>query len=143
MSVHSVVSEINKTLQSFENAESYMESIEENGNIKFHLDESFPTLFQGFKITAKRTRIRNLREIAAFNVAKYISSENDVKKLKIPSSLYKLITVFLDTYSGDYKTAWNKKGNLEITKKDFKEWKPLTEIKLGIGTTIKNIEDSI
>ena len=105
LSVHSVVSEINKTLQSFENAESYMESIDDNGNITIHLDESFPTLFQGFKITAKRKRIRNLREIAAFNVAKYISSENYVKKLKIPSSLYKLITVFLDTYSDDYKTA--------------------------------------
>ena len=82
-----------------------MDSIDENGNITIVLDESYPTLFQGFKITAKRKRIRKLREIAAYNVAKYISSENDVKKLELPTSLYKLITEFLDTYSGDYKTA--------------------------------------
>ena len=49
--------------------------------------------------------MRTLKDIAAYNVAKNTTSESDVKTLEIPRSLHVLVTQFLDTYSGDYRTA--------------------------------------
>ena len=73
----------------------------ENGDISIDLLENFPT-FPNYQITAKRKRRRTLKQIASYNVAKYISSESDVQNLHIIWSLYKLVSIFLDTYSGDY-----------------------------------------
>ena len=74
----------------------------ENGDITLDLDEDFPTLMKGYKITAKRKRLRNLKQIAAYTVAKYISGNSDIMNLEIPQSLYRLVSMFLDTYSGDF-----------------------------------------
>ena len=76
----------------------------ENGDISFDLHEDFPTLMKGYQITAKRKRLRTLKQIAAYNVAMCISSESDIQSLHIPLSLYmyKLVSIFLDTYSVDY-----------------------------------------
>ena len=57
---------------------------------------------KGYQITAKRKRLWTLKEIAAYNVTKFISSNSDVQNLHIPKSLYKLVSILLDTYSGDY-----------------------------------------
>jgi hypothetical protein len=57
---------------------------------------------QGFLLKAKRKRLRTLKDIAAYNVAKYIESTSDVKVLTIPPCLHNLESIFLDTYSGDY-----------------------------------------
>ena len=73
------------------------------------LHEDFPTLMKGYQITAKRKRLRTLKEIAAYNVAKCISSNSDVQILHIPLSLYKLVSIFLDTYSGVYMCKYNYK----------------------------------
>ena len=51
---------------------------------------------------AIRKRLRTLKAIAAYNVAKYTESTSDVKVLNIPLCLHKLVSIFLDTYSGDY-----------------------------------------
>ena len=50
----------------------------------------------------KETAPYTLKQISAYNVAKCILSESDVQNLHIPQSLYKLVSMFLDTYSGDY-----------------------------------------
>jgi hypothetical protein len=103
--IHSIVSKINNELQLLDNNLSYVDLIDENGNIIIEHDETFPTISQGFKITAKRKRLRTLKEIAAYNVTKCITSESDVQNLEIPHSLHGLVSMYLDTYSGDYRTA--------------------------------------
>ena len=40
--------------------------------------------FNGFKIKAKRKRLRRLKDIAVFNLAKHLASESDVESLFIP-----------------------------------------------------------
>lgn len=102
LSIHSVVSKINNRLQSIENAICSINEIDENGNIIIYLFDEFPTLWQEFKITAKRKQLRTLKQISAYNVSKCITSENEIQKLELPHCLYKLVSMFLDTYSGDY-----------------------------------------
>ena len=102
--IHSIVSKINNELQLLDNNLSYVDLIDENGNIIIQHDETFSTFAQGFRLKARRKRLRKLKDIAAYNVAKYIASESDVKVLEIPCSLHSLISIFLDTYSGDYRT---------------------------------------
>ena len=79
---------------------AYVDLIDENGNILIQHDETFPNLGQG--LTAKRKRLRTLKDIAAYNVAKYTASTSCVKVLTIPPCLHNLVSTFLDTYSGDY-----------------------------------------
>ena len=100
--MHLIVQEINSKLELLENNCSYVDLIDENGNILIQHDETFPNLSQGFLLKAKRKRLRTLKDIAAYNVAKYTESTGDVKVLTIPHCLYKLVSKFLDTYSGDY-----------------------------------------
>jgi hypothetical protein len=100
--MHLVVQEIKSKLELLENNTSYVNLIDENGNILIQHDEIFPNLGQGFLLTAKRTRLRTLKDIASYNVAKYTESTSDVKFLTIPPCLHNLVSLFLDTYSGDY-----------------------------------------
>ena len=100
--MHSVVQEINKRFKRIECGTCTLNMISENGDISIALHEDFPTLLKGYQILAKRKSLRTLKQIAAFNVAKLISTNIDVQKLEIPQSLYQLIAAFLDTYSGDY-----------------------------------------
>ena len=99
--IHSVVLEVNRSLERIESGICTIDHVSENGDISIDLHEDFPTLMKGYQITAKRKRLRTLKQIAAYNVAKCISSESDVQNLHIPQSLYKLVLMFLDTYSGD------------------------------------------
>ena len=100
--MHLVVHEINSKLELLENSCSYVDFIDENGNISIQHDETFPNVSQGFLLKAKRKRLRTLKDIAAYNVAKYTESTGDVEFLAIPHCLYDLVLTFLDTYSGDY-----------------------------------------
>ena len=68
--------------------------IDDKGNIIFQHDETFPTLAQGFMVKAKRKRLRTLKDIAAYNVAKNTTSESDVKIVEIPRSLHFLGHLF-------------------------------------------------
>ena len=74
LSMHLIVQEINSKLQLLENYTSYVDLIDENGNISIQHDETFPNLAQGFLLRAKRKRLRTLKDIAAYNVAKYTES---------------------------------------------------------------------
>ena len=105
LSMHSIVTKINSQLELLENNMSYVDVFDDNGNIIIQHDETFPTLAQGFIVKAKRKRLRTLKDIAAYNMAKYTTSESDIKILEIPHSLHVLVTKFLDTYSGDNQTA--------------------------------------
>ena len=103
--MHYIVTKINSKLELLENCLSYVDTIDDSGNIVIQHDETFPTFSQGFIVKAKRKRLRTLKHIAAYNVAKSTASESDVKILEIPCCLHVLVTKFLDTYSGDYRTA--------------------------------------
>ena len=102
LSMHLIVQEINSKLELLENNCSYVDLTDENGNILIQHDETFPNLSQGFLLKAKRKRLRTLKDIAAYHVAKYIESTGDVKVLTISHCLYDFVSKFLDTYSGDY-----------------------------------------
>lgn len=104
LSMHSIVTKINNQLTLLESGVSYVDMIDDNGNITIHYDETFPTVSQGFKVKAKRKQLRKLKDIAAYNVAKFIVSENDIETLNLPNSLESLVSRFLDIYSGDYRT---------------------------------------
>ena len=105
LSMHSIMVKINNQLNLLENGVSYIDMIDDNGNITIQYDETFPTLSQGFEVKAKRKRLRKLKDIAAYNVAKFIVSENDIETLNLPKSLQSLVSKFLDIYSGDYRTV--------------------------------------
>ena len=100
--MHSVVQEINKRFERIESGTCTLNMLSENGDISIDLHEDFPTFLKGYQILAKRKSLRTLKQIAAFNTAKFISTNTDVQRLEIPESLYQLIAEFLDTYSGDY-----------------------------------------
>ena len=99
------MTKINNQLKLQENGVSYIDIIDDNGNITIQYDETFPTLSQGFEVKAKRKRLRKLKDIAAYNVAKFIVSENDIETPNLPKSLQSLVSTFLDIYSGDYRTV--------------------------------------
>ena len=105
LSMHSIVTKIHILLKLLENGVSYIDMIDDNGNITIQYDETFPTISQGFEVKAKRKRLRKLKDIAAYNIAKFIVSENDIKTLNLPNSMQSLVSKFLDIYSGDYRTA--------------------------------------
>ena len=102
LSMHSVVIEVNTRLKAINQGFCYIDNIDNNGNIIIELHEMFPTLMKGYQIRARRRKLRTLQQIASYNVAKYISGEDDIKQLHIPQCLNKTIALFLDTYSADY-----------------------------------------
>ena len=100
--MHSVVLKVNRILERVEKQICTINHVSENIDIFIYLHEDFPTLMKGYQITAKTKRLRTLKQIEAYNVAKCISSESDIQRLHIPLLFYKLVSKFLDTYSGDY-----------------------------------------
>ena len=76
--------------------------IDENGNIEIIIEEFNKDIFQSFTLKAKRKRLRSLKDIAAFNVAKQISSEDYLEYLELPSTLKSLVKTFIVTYSCNY-----------------------------------------
>ena len=92
LTMHSIVTKINNQLALLENSVSYIDLIDDNGNITIHYDETCSTLSQGFEVKAKRKRLRKLKDIAAYNVAKFIVSENDIETLNLPNSLKILVS---------------------------------------------------
>ncbi len=79
----------------------YIEWIDENGNIHINLDEISATLLQGFTITARRRKLRRLKDITAYKVAGLISGKSDINGLQLPKSLNRLVASFLDIYLRD------------------------------------------
>ena len=55
-----------------------------------------------FKVKASRKRLKQLKEVAAYNVGQCLCSEHDVNWLNLPKTLEKLVKKFVNTFSGDY-----------------------------------------
>ena len=51
---------------------------------------------------ARRRRLRRLKDIAAFNLAQHLASEDEIESLNIPESVKPLVKKFLVTFSGNY-----------------------------------------
>ena len=102
LSIHTVVENVNQKFEAIENADAYVETIDENGNIEVELSETTDEFLQAFTIRAKRKKLRRLKDVAAYNVAQYLSCHSDVEDLQLPISLRKLVKPFVITISGDY-----------------------------------------
>ena len=107
LSIHRVVHYLRKRLQEINAYESTLNMIDENGNIEIIIEEFNEDIFQSFTLKAKRKRLRSLKDIAAFNVAKQISSEDYLEYLELPTTLKSLVKTFIVTYSGNYMIDMN------------------------------------
>ena len=102
LSMHAVVEKLRSEFKCLKPVDADIEDIDENGNIVIHVDEDSENILQGFTLRGKRKKLKTLSHVAAFNVAKYLDSENDVDTLEVPRNLKPLIKQFLVTYSADY-----------------------------------------
>ena len=87
--------DVNRRLETIESADCFIDHVSENEDLSIDLHKNFPPLMKGYQITARRKKLRTLKQIAAYNVAKYILCKSDVKKLDVPHSLYKQVSIFL------------------------------------------------
>ena len=101
LSMHTVVENLKHIFEAIEIADAYVETINENGNIEIDLSESTDEILQAFTIRAKRNKLRSLKDVAAYNVAQYLSCHSDVEDLQVPISLKKLVKPFVIKFSGD------------------------------------------
>ena len=96
--LHLFVQEINSKLELLDNNTSYVDLIDENWK---HINPGWWNNFKPcpriFIESQKKTK-----DIAAYNVAKYTESTNDVKVLTIPLCPHNLVSIFLDAYSGNH-----------------------------------------
>ena len=102
LSIHKVVANLKREFSYLELVDTFIEAIDENGNIIVQVDEDSEDVLQGFAITAKRKRLRRLSDVAAYNLAQYLRTEKDVEDLELPNNLKNLVKKFLITYSEDY-----------------------------------------
>ena len=102
LSIHRVVHYLRERFEEIKDYDIYTEMIDENGNIEVVLVENSGEILQSFMLKAKRKRLRRLKDIAAFNVAQHLQSEDDVDSLNIPKTLKPLVKLFIVTYSGNY-----------------------------------------
>ena len=72
----------------FESFQDFDVTMDENGNIVITIKEHKEVMFQGFKLKAKRKRLRRLHEITAFNLAQLL--EMDVESFNTPKTLIPL-----------------------------------------------------
>ena len=90
--------------------------LDENGNIGVEIFWCNDDMLQSFTIRAKRKKLRRLKDVAAYNVAQYLSCHSDVEDLQLPISLRKLVKPFVITISGDYIFDLNENWNKRIGK---------------------------
>ena len=104
LSIHRVVKNIQTSFENINEFDTTLEMIDDNRNMELLDTED---TFNGFKIKAKRKRLRRLKDIAAFNVAKHLASESDVESLYIPKTLKPIVRKYIITYSGSYLIDMN------------------------------------
>ena len=102
LSMHLVVMELKTRLNTITDGYCHIENIDQNGNIILDLNERFPTLMKHYQIIARRRKLRTLKQIASYNITKYISSQYEIQQLDIPQSLNNFVATFLDAYDIDY-----------------------------------------
>ena len=86
-----------------DNIEATLEMIDDNGMIT----EDTQDMLQGFKVKARRRRLRRLKEISAFNIAQHLAGEGDMESLNIQESVKPLMKKFLVAFSGNYMIDMN------------------------------------
>ena len=85
LSVHKVVEHIVRDFGELNDVDATLEMIDDNGNMEIMITEDTQDMLQGFKVKARRRRLRRLKEISAFNIAQHLASEGDIESLNIPS----------------------------------------------------------
>ena len=78
LSIHRVVHYLRERFEEIKDYDIYTEMIDENGNFEVVIVEKSGEIRQSFMLKAKRKRLRRLRDVAAFNVAQHLQSEDDV-----------------------------------------------------------------
>ena len=107
LSVHKVVEHIVRDFGELNDVDATLEMIDDNGNMEIMITEDTKDMFQGFKVKARRRRLRRLKEISAYNLAQHLASEGDIESLNIPESVKPLVKKFLITFSGNYMIDMN------------------------------------
>ena len=102
LSVHKVVEQIGTNFGKIHDANITLEMIDDNGNMEIMIIEDTKDMLQGFTVKARRRRLRRLKDIAAFNLAQHLASEDEIESLNIPESVKPLVKKFLVTFSGNY-----------------------------------------
>ena len=102
-----MVERIGSEFGKIDNIEATLEMIDDNGNMEIMITEDTQDMLQGFKVKARRRRLRRLKEISAFNIAQHLASEGDIESLNIPESVKPLVKKFLVTFSGNYMIDMN------------------------------------
>ena len=91
LSVHKVVEHIVRDFGELNDVDATLEMIDDNGNMEIMITEDTKDMFQGFKVKARRRRLRRLKEISAYNLAQHLASEGDIESLNIPESVKPLV----------------------------------------------------
>ena len=107
LSVHKVVEYIVRDIGELIDVDATLEMIDDNENMEIMLTEDTKDIFQGFKVKARRRRLRRLKEISAYNLAQHLASKGDIESLNIPESVKPLVKKFLITFSGNYMIDMN------------------------------------
>ena len=75
LSIHRVVQNMQASFENLNGFNTTLEMIDENGNMELMITLDTEDTFTGFKIKAKRKRLRRLKDIAAFNLAKHLEAQ--------------------------------------------------------------------
>ena len=81
--IHRVLQYINQSMEALTNYETSIQMIDGNGDIEFSITEENHDILEGFTVKARRKRLRTLKYIAAFNVARYLDCEDELKYLSL------------------------------------------------------------
>ena len=100
--IHRVLQYINQNMEALTNLETSIQMIDENGDIEFSITEENHDKLEAFTVKARRKRLRTLKYIAAFNIARHLDCQGDLKYLNLPMTLKPLVNKFIISYSGDY-----------------------------------------
>ena len=88
LSVHRVVEHIGREFGEINDNDATLEMIDDNRNMEIMITEDTQDMLQGFKVKARRRRLRRLKEISAFNIAQHLASEGDIESLNIPDNYF-------------------------------------------------------
>ena len=85
LSIHRVVQNIQTSFENINEFYTILEIIDDNGNMELMITLDTEDTFNGFKIKAKRKRLRRLKDIAAFNLAKQSYRASSVLCCQVPN----------------------------------------------------------
>ena len=78
-------------MEALTNYETSIQMIDGNGDIEFSITEENHDILEAFTVKARRKRLRTSKYIAAFNIARHLDCEGDLKYLNLPMTLKSLV----------------------------------------------------